>query len=64
MPKEIVINKTLSNNLDNLNKIPYGDNLVCMLDVENIDNDIKNSKIDKSAVSYFQDEIEIYENKM
>ncbi len=41
-----------------MNATPYEKNWVCAIDTENLDNEIKEMKIGKSAVSFFQDDIE------
>lgn len=52
------INTLLKENLDALDITPYERNWVCALDAEDIDSEIKNMTIGKSAVSFFQDDIE------
>ncbi len=52
------INTLLKENLDALDITPYERNWVCALDAENIDNEIKDMAIGKSAVSLFQEDIE------
>ncbi len=51
------INTILKDNIDALDVTPYEKNWVCALDAENLDNEIKEMHIGKSAVAYFQDEI-------
>ncbi len=52
------INTLLKENVDALEVTPYERNWVCALDAENLDNEIKEMNIGKSAVSFFQDDIE------
>lgn len=52
------INTLLKENIDALEVTPYERNWVCALDAENLDNEIKEMNIGKSAVSFFQDDIE------
>ncbi|MCZ7608807.1 MAG: response regulator [Ignavibacterium sp.] len=52
------INTLLQNNIDALDITPYERNWVCALDAENLDNEIKEMTIGKSAVTFFQDDIE------
>lgn len=52
------INTLLKDNLEALDVTPYERNWVCALDAENLDNEIKEMKIGKSAVAFFQEDIE------
>jgi len=52
------INTLLKENVDALDVTPYERNWVCALDAENLDNEIKEMSIGKSAVSFFQEDIE------
>jgi len=52
------INTVLEQNLAVLNITPYERNWVCALDAENIDIEIKDLKIGRSAVTFYQDDIE------
>lgn len=52
------INTLLKENLEALNITPYEKNWICAIDTDNLDNEIKQMKIGKSAVSFFQDDIE------
>ncbi len=51
-------NKPLQYDLSKLNVTTYGSNWICMVDAENLDNELKGLKIGKSAVSLYQDDIE------
>ncbi len=52
------VNTLLKENLSALEITPYEKNWVCALDTENIDSEIKNLSIGKSAVAFFQDDLE------
>lgn len=56
------INTILKDNVDALDVTPYERNWVCALDADNIDNEIKEMNIGKSAVAFFQEEIEKFKN--
>jgi CheY-like chemotaxis protein len=58
------INTLLKENLEALDVTPYERNWVCALDTENIDSEIKELNIGKSAVSFFQEEIEKFKTLM
>lgn len=52
------VNTLLKENVDALDVTPYERNWVCALDAENLDNEIKEMNIGKSAVAFFQEDIE------
>ncbi len=52
------VNTLLKDNIDALDVTPYERNWVCALDAENLDNEIKEMHIGKSAVAFFQEDIE------
>jgi len=52
------INTILKDNIDSLDVTPYERNWICALDAENLDDEIKGMHIGKSAVSFFQEDIE------
>ncbi len=56
------INTILKDNVDALDVTPYERNWVCALDAENLDNEIKEMHIGKSAVTFFQEEIGKFKN--
>jgi CheY-like chemotaxis protein/glycine cleavage system H lipoate-binding protein len=56
------INTLLENNLNALERTSYGRNWVCALDAENLDDEIKEMHIGKSAVAFFQEDIEKFKN--
>jgi CheY-like chemotaxis protein/glycine cleavage system H lipoate-binding protein len=51
------INTILKDNIEAFDVTPYERNWICALDAENLDNEIKDMYIGKSAVSFFQEEI-------
>jgi glycine cleavage system H lipoate-binding protein len=56
------VNTLLQDNLDALEITPYERNWVCALDAENLDSEIKEMTIGKSAVAFFQDDIEKFKS--
>ena len=58
------INTLLKENLEALDVTPYERNWVCALDTENIDSEIKELNIGKSAVAFFQEDIEKFKTLM
>jgi len=58
------INTILERNLSALNVTPYERNWVCALDAENLDLEIKELTIGKSAVSFYQEDIERFNSIM
>jgi len=52
------VNNELLKNLEGLTMTTYNKNWVCMMDIDDFDSEVKDLKIGKSAVSFFQDEIE------
>lgn len=58
------INTLLKENVDALDVTTYERNWVCALDAENLDNEIKDLHIGKSAVSFFQEDIEKFKTVM
>ena len=52
------VNTLLKDNIDALDVTPYERNWICALDAENLDNEIKEMNIGKSAVAFFQEDIE------
>jgi len=53
-----LLNNFLNNDLAALNYTSYGDNWVCGIDTEVLDNELSLLKVGKSAVGFFQSEIE------
>jgi CheY-like chemotaxis protein/glycine cleavage system H lipoate-binding protein len=58
------INTLLKENLEALDVTPYERNWICALDTEDIDGEIKGLNIGKSAVSFFQEDIEKFKTLM
>ncbi len=58
------INTLLERNLSALNITPYERNWVCALDAENLDTEIKELQIGKSAVTFYQEDIEHFNAMM
>jgi CheY-like chemotaxis protein len=56
--KVVKINNILNGNLDQLEMTPYHDNWFCILDSDNLDDELRNLEIGKSAVDYYQQELE------
>ena len=56
------VNSLLKDNPSALDITPYEKNWVCALDTENIDDEIKGMNIGKSAVSFYQEDIEKFRN--
>ena len=52
------INGFLKNEIEALNITPYDSNWICVIDADNIDNEIKDLKVGNAAVSFYQDDIE------
>jgi CheY-like chemotaxis protein len=52
------INTILKNEIEALSVTPYDSNWVCVIDADNIDNELKELKIGNAAVSFYQDDIE------
>jgi glycine cleavage system H lipoate-binding protein len=52
------VNKELLKNLEGLNLSTYNKNWVCMMDIDDFDSEIKDLKIGKTALAFFQEEIE------
>lgn len=52
------INKFINHELDSLNFTPYDMNWVCEIDADELDSELPGLKIGKSAVSFYQEDIE------
>lgn len=52
------INTLLKNEIEALSVTPYDSNWICVIDADNIDNELKELKIGNAAVSFYQDDIE------
>jgi CheY-like chemotaxis protein len=54
----VKINEELRKNGTRLEETPYGESWICVIEGENLDAELPRLKIGKSAVSFFQEEIE------
>ncbi|HKI79016.1 MAG TPA: response regulator [Ignavibacteriaceae bacterium] len=52
------INSHLKEEIESLSVTPYDSNWICIIDADNMDNEIKELKIGNAAVSFYQDDIE------
>ncbi len=52
------VNAALKGDLKALDVTPYGDNWVCVIDADHLDDEIPKLKIGKAAVSFYHDELE------
>ena len=52
------INTLLNTNLEALDITPYDTNWICIIDADDIDSEIKNLKLGKAAVSFYQDDLD------
>jgi FixJ family two-component response regulator/glycine cleavage system H lipoate-binding protein len=55
--KVLKVQEDLNKKLDELDHSPYDKNWVCIIDADNLDTELVDLKIGKSAVAFFQDEI-------
>ena len=62
--KILKINDSLFANLDRLEMSCYGKNWICILDGDEMDSELKELKIGKSAVHFFQDQIELCSDQL
>jgi len=60
--KVVQINDHLSKDCSMLTEGPYGDNWICVIDGEDLDKELPNLKIGKSAVVLFQDDIDRFQD--
>lgn len=56
------INNDLEDDIELLEISPYEKNWVCKIDADNLDLELKNLKIGNSAVAFYQEDIEKYQN--
>ena len=56
--KILKINSELAKDIELLKSTSYGKNWICTIDADNLDNDLKDMKIGKGAISFFQEEIQ------
>jgi len=52
------INTILNTNLEALDITPYDTNWICIIDADDIDSEIKNLKLGKTAVNFYQDDLD------
>ncbi len=52
------VNIPLKNEIESLDITPYDSNWVCIIDADDLDTEIKNLKIGKTAVTYYQEDID------
>ena len=58
------INSNLKEDIDLMEVTPYETNWICAIDANSLDDEIKELQIGKSAVSFYQEEIEKYQEKI
>ena len=58
------INSNLKEDIDSMEVTPYETNWICAIDANSLDDEIKELQIGKSAVSFYQEEIEKYQEKI
>ncbi len=54
------INTALKDDMDGMNITPYETSWICSIDADNLDNELKDLKIGKSAVAFYHKEIDRY----
>jgi hypothetical protein len=54
----VKVNQALNETIDDLDVTPYHSHWICMVDGESLDAELPSLKIGKSAVAFFQEEIE------
>ncbi|MDH3252401.1 MAG: response regulator [Ignavibacteria bacterium] len=52
------VNSALTGNPESLETTPYDRNWICMIDADNLDTELRDLKIGRSAVSFYQDELD------
>lgn len=57
--KVIKINDNLKNEVELLQETSYGENWICLLEAENLDVELKELKIGKSAISMFESDLDL-----
>jgi len=57
--KVIRINEKLKNEIELLNESSYGENWVCLIEAENLDDELKELKIGKSAIAMFESDLDM-----
>lgn len=56
------VNTLIKENLSALDRTPYERNWICALDTENIDSELNDMCIGKSAVNFYQEDLEKFQN--
>ncbi len=56
------VNSKMNSHLDQLDNSVYNNNWLCMIDADDLDSEVSGLKIGKSAVVYYLEEIERYQN--
>lgn len=59
--KVVGVNESLRVEPNRLEETPYGDQWVCLIESDNLDDELKGMKIGKSAIVYLQDEIDRFQ---
>jgi CheY-like chemotaxis protein len=59
--KVVEINKVLAKSCATLGATPYGDNWICVIEGDNLDAELPQLKIGKSAVAFFQEDIDRFQ---
>lgn len=57
--KIVKINETLKQDLSLLEETPYNENYICLIEPDNLDDELKELKIGKSAVALFESDLDI-----
>jgi len=58
------INTKLKEDIDSINITPYETNWICSIDADNLDSELQDLKIGKSAVAFYHKEIDRYTDKI
>jgi len=58
------INTSLKEDIDSINITPYETSWICSIDADNLDNELKDLKIGKAAVTFYHQEIDRYTEKI
>jgi CheY-like chemotaxis protein len=57
--KVVKLNENIRNDIELLNETCYGDNWICLLEAENLDDELKELKIGKSAIAMFESDLDM-----
>ena len=58
--KVAAINSDILENLESMDISPYEKNWICKIDADNLDTELQNLKIGKTAVTFYQNELDLY----